>query len=138
MKCQSPKYYRLLILFACALFIDFTGQVALAQYNYRWGNQDRQQVELIVGGDFVVTMNDAQPVIKNSAVALKEGKIVAVDTLDKIQASYKTSKTLPGEGRVLMPGLVNGHSHTAMVLFRGLADDLSLLDINTIDNLSYV
>ncbi|MBD2360094.1 amidohydrolase [Anabaena minutissima FACHB-250] len=110
------------------MFIAFTGQVALAQYNYRWGNQDRQQVELIVGGDFVVTMNDAQPVIKNGAVALKDGKIVAVDTLDKIQASYKASKRLPGEGMVLMPGLVNGHSHTAMVLFRGLADDLSLQD----------
>ncbi|ALF56268.1 5-methylthioadenosine deaminase [Nostoc piscinale CENA21] len=83
---------------------------------------------MIVGGDFVVTMNDAQPVIKNGAVAINNGKIVAVDTQDKILAAYRASKRLPGEGKVLMPGLVNGHSHTAMVLFRGLADDLSLQD----------
>lgn len=128
MKRQSPKYYRLLILFVCTVFIAFASQVAIAQNNYRWGNQRRQPVELIVGGDFVVTMNDAQPVIKNGAVAIKDGKIVAVDTQDKILASYKAAKRLPGEGMVLMPGLVNGHSHTAMVLFRGLADDLSLQD----------
>ncbi|MCC5637110.1 amidohydrolase [Nostoc sp. CHAB 5844] len=128
MKRQSPKYYRLLILFVCTVFIAFAGQVAIAQNNYRWGNQRRQPVELIVGGDFVVTMNDAQPVIKNGAVAIKDGKIVAVDTQDKILASYRAAKRLPGEGMVLMPGLVNGHSHTAMVLFRGLADDLNLQD----------
>ncbi|MBD2597963.1 amidohydrolase [Nostoc spongiaeforme FACHB-130] len=110
------------------MLIAFTGQVALAQYNYRWGNQHRQRVEMIVGGDFVVTMNDAQPVIKNGAVAINNGKIVALDTEDKILAAYRASKRLPGEGKVLMPGLVNGHSHTAMVLFRGLADDLSLQD----------
>jgi 5-methylthioadenosine/S-adenosylhomocysteine deaminase len=127
-KRQPPKYYRLLILFVCTVFIAFTGQVALAQYNYRWSNQDRHQVELIVSGDFVVTMNDAQPIIKHGAVAIKDGKIVAVDTQDKILTSYKAAKRLPGEGMVLMPGLVNGHSHTAMVLFRGLADDLSLQD----------
>ncbi|WP_341530968.1 hypothetical protein WKK05_17825 [Nostoc sp. UHCC 0302] len=68
-------------------------------------------------------MNEAQPVIKNGAVAIRNGKIVAVDTKEKIRASYKADKILPGEGMVLMPGLVNGHSHSAMVLFRSLADD---------------
>ncbi|MBE9208671.1 amidohydrolase [Nostoc sp. LEGE 06077] len=110
------------------MLIAFAGQAAIAQNNSPWRNQRRQPVEMIVGGDFVVTMNDAQPVIKNGAVALNDGKIVAVDTQDKIMASYRSAKRLSGEGKVLMPGLVNGHSHTAMVLFRGLADDLNLED----------
>ncbi len=73
-------------------------------------------------------MDEAQPVIENGAVAIEDGKIVAIDTQDKIKASYRAKRTLPGEGMVLMPGLVNGHSHSAMVLFRGLADDLALED----------
>ncbi len=128
MKGQLQKYHRLLILFVCTVFIAFAGQVAIAQNNYRWGNQSRQPVEMIVSGDFVVTMNEARPVIENGAIAIKDGKIVAVDTQNKIMAAYSSARKLPGEGMVLMPGLVNGHSHSAMVLFRGLADDLRLED----------
>ncbi|MCF4966822.1 5-methylthioadenosine deaminase [Nostoc sp. CMAA1605] len=127
-KHQPRKYYRLLIFFVCTVFITFVGQVAIAQSNYRWGNRGKQSVEMIVDGDFIVTMNEAQPVIKNGAIAIKDGKIVAVDTKNRIMASYRAAKILPGDGMVVMPGLVNGHSHTAMVLFRGLADDLSLED----------
>jgi 5-methylthioadenosine/S-adenosylhomocysteine deaminase len=75
-----------------------------------------------------VTMNEVQPVIQNGAVAIRDGKIIAVDTQDKIRALYRAKQTLPGKDMVLMPGLVNGHSHSAMVLFRGLADDLALQD----------
>ncbi|MBD0328380.1 MAG: amidohydrolase, partial [Pyrinomonadaceae bacterium] len=106
----------------------FFGQIVIAQSNHNFNDRGNQNVELIVGGDFVVTMNEEQPVIQNGAIAVMDGKIVAVDTKDKIMASYKATTTLPGEGMVLMPGLVNGHSHSAMVLFRGLADDLALED----------
>ncbi len=126
MKSQPPKSYKLLIFFACTLFFVFSSQIVIAWSNSNPEAQDTRNVELIVGGDFVVTMNDAQPVIKNGAVAIKNGKIIAIDTREQILASYKADRTLPGEGMVLMPGLVNGHSHSAMVLFRGLADDLAL------------
>ncbi|MBH8552953.1 amidohydrolase [Nostocaceae cyanobacterium CENA357] len=109
------------------MFVFFT-QIVIAQNNYNLGTQGKQNVQLIVNSDFVVTMDEAQPVIKNGAVAIRDGKIVAIDTQDKIKASYRARRTLPGEGMVLMPGLVNGHSHSAMVLFRGLADDLALED----------
>ena len=88
--------------------------------------QPRQEVDLLIGGEFVVTMDDARPVIRDGAVAVKDGRIVAVGTAAEIAAAYQASLTLPGEQRVLMPGLVNGHTHAAMVLFRGLADDLAL------------
>lgn len=74
MKRQPQKYYRLLIFFVCTVLIAFVGQVAIAQSNYRWGNPGKQSLEMIVGGDFVVTMNEAQPVIKNGAIAIKDGK----------------------------------------------------------------
>jgi 5-methylthioadenosine/S-adenosylhomocysteine deaminase len=125
---QSSKLHKLLVLVVCTACFIFFSQIVVAQNNLNSNNQRKQNVELIVGGDFVVTMNEAQPVIENGAIAVVDGKIVAVDTKDKIMASYKATRTLPGEGKVLMPGLVNGHSHSAMVLFRGLADDLALED----------
>jgi 5-methylthioadenosine/S-adenosylhomocysteine deaminase len=126
MKRQLRKYYKLLVFFVCTTLLVFSSQIVIAQSNYNLRTQDKQKVELIVDSDFVVTMNEAQPLIKNGAVAIRNGKIVAVDKKDKIRASYNADKILPGEGMVLMPGLVNGHSHSAMVLFRGLADDLAL------------
>lgn len=128
MKPQLSKYYKLLVVFVCTTLFVFFGQIVIAQNNYHLGIQGKQRVQLIVSSDFVVTMNEAQPVIQNGAVAIKDGKIVAVDTQSKIMASYGADRTLPGKDMVLMPGLVNGHSHSAMVLFRGLADDLALQD----------
>jgi 5-methylthioadenosine/S-adenosylhomocysteine deaminase len=117
---QFSKPYKLLALLICTAFLIFFGPINIAQ--------GKQNVETIVGGDFVVTMNEAQPIIQNGAIAIVNGKIAAVGTKEKILASYRARTTLPGDGIVLMPGLVNGHSHSAMVLFRGLADDLALED----------
>ncbi|MEA5601529.1 amidohydrolase [Nostoc sp. UHCC 0252] len=128
MKYHLTKYYKLLVIFVCTTLLVFSSQVVIAQSNYHFGTPGKQRVQLIVGGDFIVTMNEAQPVIENGAIAIRDGKIVAVDTQYKIMASYRADRTLPGDGMVLMPGLVNGHSHSAMVLFRGLADDLALQD----------
>lgn len=84
-------------------------------------------IDLIVEGEHVVTMDDARPLLGNGAVAIDDGVIVAVDTRFEVHRRYRARTILPGDGRVLMPGLVNGHTHSAMVLFRGLADDLDLM-----------
>jgi hypothetical protein len=49
-KQKPQKSHRLLIIFVCTIFIAFAGQVAIAQNNYRWGNESRQTVELIASG----------------------------------------------------------------------------------------
>jgi len=93
-----------------------------------FGMQEKIVVDLIVNGDYVVTIDDQQPVIFNGAVAVTDGRIVAVGQKNEIAATYDAPQILPGEGMVVMPGLVNGHTHAAMVLFRGLADDKALMD----------
>jgi 5-methylthioadenosine/S-adenosylhomocysteine deaminase len=90
--------------------------------------QTRQKVDLIMNGEFVVTLDDVRPVIEDGAVAIHDGRIVAVGSAGKIQAAYHAPMNIRGKARVLMPGLVNGHTHAAMVLFRGLADDLALVE----------
>jgi 5-methylthioadenosine/S-adenosylhomocysteine deaminase len=60
------------------------------------------------------------------AVAVKGDSIVAVGAQDAIVKDYSAKETIDCEGRVLMPGLVNAHTHVPMTLLRGLADDLRL------------
>ncbi len=85
-------------------------------------------IDLIVSGEYVVTMDEALTVIEDGAVAVDQGVIVAVGPAADIESRYTARETLPGDNRVVMPGLVNGHQHAAMTLLRGIADDLALMD----------
>lgn len=89
--------------------------------------QSRQSVDLIVNGDYVLTMEPGAAVIQQGAVAVKDGAIVSVGSQQEIASTYSAEQTVSGTNKVLMPGMVNGHTHTSMVLFRGMADDLPLM-----------
>ena len=86
------------------------------------------EVDLLVDGDYVVTMDAAGTIIENGTVAIDGGVIVALGPRDDIHADYAAADVFAGPGRVVMPGLVNGHTHAAMTLLRGVADDLALMD----------
>ena len=83
-------------------------------------------MDLIVRGGTVVTMDDARRVIDDGAVAIKAGRIVAVGTRAEIERGYGARELIDATGKVVIPGLINGHTHVPMTLFRGLADDLDL------------
>jgi 5-methylthioadenosine/S-adenosylhomocysteine deaminase len=86
------------------------------------------QIDLIVKGEYVVSMDEHSSVYENGAVAIDDGLILAIGPAAEIQAEYDAAETLTGEDRIVMPGLINGHSHAAMTLLRGVADDLALMD----------
>lgn len=87
-----------------------------------------KDADLIITADTLVTMNGDMDVLSDAAIAIVDGTIVAVGPADEIAAAWTASRTLTGDGQVLMPGLVNGHTHAAMSLLRGVADDLALMD----------
>jgi 5-methylthioadenosine/S-adenosylhomocysteine deaminase len=87
-----------------------------------------RQVSLIVTGGTVVTMDAGRRVIANGAVAIDGSDIVAVDTADSIGRQFRGRDTIEAVGSIVMPGLINTHTHAPMVLYRGLADDLALMD----------
>ena len=89
---------------------------------------DDDRIDLIVKGDHIVSMDAAGTVIEGGAIAVDEGVILAIGSAADIEAEYSAVETLDGENRVVMPGLINGHSHAAMTLLRGVADDLALMD----------
>jgi 5-methylthioadenosine/S-adenosylhomocysteine deaminase len=87
-----------------------------------------RQVSLVVSGGTVVTVDAANRVIANGAVAIDGADIVAVDTADGIGKQFRGRETIDASGQIILPGLINTHTHAAMVLYRGLADDLALSD----------
>ena len=91
-------------------------------------NDARQAIELIIQGDYVVSMDAGQSVYRDAAIAVDKGIIVAIGSATEISSAYRSSETLGGDNRIVLPGLINGHSHAAMTLLRGVADDLALMD----------
>jgi 5-methylthioadenosine/S-adenosylhomocysteine deaminase len=85
-----------------------------------------RQVSLVVAGGTVVTVDAAFRVIANGALAIDGPDIVAVDTAENIGRQFRGRETIDTTGHIVLPGLINTHTHAAMVLFRGLADDLAL------------
>jgi 5-methylthioadenosine/S-adenosylhomocysteine deaminase len=88
----------------------------------------RQRVDLIVAHGTVVTMDGQRRILKDGAVAVEGDAIAAVDSTANIDALYESGKVIDARGELILPGLINAHTHMSMSLFRGLADDLSLDD----------
>jgi 5-methylthioadenosine/S-adenosylhomocysteine deaminase len=88
--------------------------------------QRLRRVDLIVSGGTVVTMDKDRRVIEDGAVAVERGRIVAVGRRADIVRQYTARSVVDATGRAVIPGLINGHTHVPMTLFRGIADDLDL------------
>lgn len=88
----------------------------------------RQQISLIVTSAIVVTMDANGRVIQRGAVAIDGRDIVAVDAAAEIAGRFTAADSIDARGQVVMPGLINTHTHAPMVLYRGLADDLALME----------
>ncbi len=83
----------------------------------------RTPCDLLLTNAHVLTMDEHFTVYAPGSVAVRAGEIVAVGT---IETEYDPLDTIDCRGRVVMPGLVNAHTHAPMTLLRGLADDLRL------------
>jgi 5-methylthioadenosine/S-adenosylhomocysteine deaminase len=80
---------------------------------------------LIVGGT-VVTMDKDRRVIEDGAVVITDGKIGLVGKREAVTKNLRARQTIDATGKVVIPGLINTHTHIPMTVFRGIADDLDL------------
>jgi 5-methylthioadenosine/S-adenosylhomocysteine deaminase len=71
-------------------------------------------------------MDGTRRVIEDGAVAINQGLIVAIGKRSEVDGKYTARETIDAPGKVIIPGLINTHTHIPMTLFRGLADDLDL------------
>ena len=85
-------------------------------------------VDMIWSARYIVTEDSARRVIENGAVAIRGARIIAIGQRDAIERAYTSATRLDQPNAILAPGLINTHTHAAMSLFRGIADDLKLQD----------
>jgi 5-methylthioadenosine/S-adenosylhomocysteine deaminase len=117
MLIKSPHtLVRLLMLFALTGSWSLTALAA----------QRLQRIDLLVRGGMVVTMDATRRVIEDGAVAVRGGRIVEVGPSDILARRFLARRVIDARGRAVIPGLINGHTHIPMTLFRGIADDLDL------------
>lgn len=91
-------------------------------------HQQPQDCDLLITGGLVLTLDEQDRRFDPGAVAIDLGKIVDVGPAADLGPRFHPAATLSAAGCVVLPGLINAHTHAAMTLFRGLADDLPLMD----------
>jgi 5-methylthioadenosine/S-adenosylhomocysteine deaminase len=86
-----------------------------------------ERADLIVAGGTVLTIDARDTVIADGAVAIRGGVIAAVGPRKKVERRFHARRTIDAGGGLILPGLINAHTHAAMTLLRGVRDDVDLL-----------
>ena len=86
-----------------------------------------ERADLLVSGGTVVTVDLRDTVYADGAVAVRDGSIVAVGTRSRLEKRFRARRSIDARGRIVLPGLVNAHTHAAMTLLRGVRDDVDLM-----------
>jgi 5-methylthioadenosine/S-adenosylhomocysteine deaminase len=92
------------------------------------------EVDILVKNGLIVTIDERQPVIEDGAVAVDQGRIVALGRTDEIATKYQGRKVLDAKRKAVMPGFVDTHHHFLQNFHKGTRDDLALVE--WIDNVS--
>jgi len=90
--------------------------------------QAQKPIDLLITGGTAVTMNPAREIKENAAIAIQGDTILAVGPESELIKLYQPKQTIHAEGKLVLPGFINGHTHVPMTLMRGLHDDVTLHD----------
>ena len=84
--------------------------------------------DVIIDADYLITCNLTNTVIQDGAVYVVDDRIKAIGSRKNIHKDFSANVVIEGLNKILVPGLVNTHSHSVQTLLRGKADDLALID----------
>lgn len=82
----------------------------------------------VLKAGILITQNDSREILHNAAIAVDNGLIVDIDSRENIFARWTPGQILDYSNMLVMPGLINAHTHAAMTFLRGRADDIPLMD----------
>jgi len=88
----------------------------------------QKPIDLLVTGGTAVTMNPQSEIRENAAIAIQGDAILAIGPEKELTKVYEPKQTIHAEGKLILPGFINGHTHVPMTLMRGLHDDVTLHD----------
>jgi len=77
-------------------------------------------------GAKILSMDKNFSIINDGAIIIDKGKIVEIGDSEKLRINFPVLKSIEAKGKLVMPGLINTHTHSAMTIFRGFADDIAL------------
>jgi 5-methylthioadenosine/S-adenosylhomocysteine deaminase len=89
--------------------------------------REPEPADLLVVGGSVLTLDAGDSVIADGAVAIRNGRIVDVGGRRRLERRYRARRSIEARGHLILPGLVNAHTHVAMTLLRGVKDDQDLM-----------
>ncbi len=89
-----------------------------------------EQIHTLIHGSTIIPMNDraSNPVLNHHSIAIQDGRILDILPNSDAIKQYSSASTLDYKNHIIIPGLINTHTHAAMSLFRGLAHDLPLME----------
>ncbi len=93
----------------------------IALHRERWMN-----VDLLIYNGTILTVNSKFDIIENGFICVKNGKLERIESCGQKEVFPEATEVIDAKGCIVMPGLVNAHTHLPMTLFRGLADDQPL------------
>jgi 5-methylthioadenosine/S-adenosylhomocysteine deaminase len=86
------------------------------------------EVETLIAGGRILLMDEKDTIIPEGAVAIDGERIIAVGAREEIGRRFCGRNRIEAPHSLIMPGLINGHTHAAMTCFRGIADDMELME----------
>ena len=87
-----------------------------------------KEVDTIISKGRILTLDEDDSKLAEGSIAIEGDTIVAVGNSDHIEAQYTGRRTIDASESLVLPGLINCHTHAAMTCFRGIADDMELMD----------
>jgi len=87
-----------------------------------------QEVDTVISRGRLLTSDEEDTIIHDGALAIDGNTIVGVGTSEELAERFSGRRVIDARDCLVMPGLINGHTHAAMTCFRGLADDMDLMD----------
>lgn len=83
---------------------------------------------VLIANGIIVTMNKNREIIENGAVFVENDRIRDVGSSEKLLKEYSNTKKIDAKGMIVIPGLINAHTHSVQTLLRGLGDDMNLFE----------
>src|SRR5258708_27187646 len=90
-----------------------------------------QSCDLLVTGDLILTLDSADRVLHGGAIAVADRTIVDIGPVDELGRRWTAANTVDGKGRIIIPGLINVHNHTPLMITRGMIEDIGFAPMYT-------
>ena len=85
---------------------------------------DHGHFDILIRGGTIVTAETARPLIEDGLIGVRHGRIALMDTSHALDREPTSTKVIDGRGHAILPGFVNVHTHAALILVRGMSEDM--------------